>query len=441
MSSGITFSGANGIDWNMILNAVMAQEQVPLTTIQTQKQSLTTKSTAFSTLATKLGALGTASDALKDVSAFGGRAVTTTDGSRVTADAGTGSFPGIYDVVVNELARSQVSASSLDYAATDSVTTAGTLTVGGVTVTVTDGLTLQGLADAINSAAHPTTAHTDVTASVVSPSSGRYQLVLTGTDTGAANAFTAVNGPTGGTSLTFVNKMTATDALFSVNNVNVSSSTNVVDDAIPGTTLTLLKKDPLTTVTVSVTKNDDATKAKVQTFIDAYNDLLAYAQQQTSSSSGIGRDPLLRQLRSDLRNLVSSDYGTGAYTSLAQAGVGFDRSGKLSLDSTLFNEAMSSSAVDVQRLFIGDGGTSGVFDAITSSIDQYTDAGGLIANSRDRINEQIVALDGRLLSMESRLALRRAALQREYMATDQLMGQLSSQASSLSSLDNQYSLF
>lgn len=441
MSSGITFSGANGIDWNTILTAVMTQEALPLATLQTQQAALETKSTAFATLATKLGTLGTASEALMEESAFGGRSVTTTDSSRVTASAGTGSYAGIYDVVVSELARAQVTASTLDYAATDAVTTAGTIIVGGVTVTVADGLTLEGLADAINNASHPDTDHVDVTASIVSPSSGRYQLVLTGTNTGADNTFTAVNGAIGGASLTFTNKMTATNALFTVNNVTVSSSTNTVEGAIPGTTLTLLKKDPLTTVTVSITKNNETTQAKIQAFIDAYNSLTAYAQQQTSASTDLGRDSMLRQLRNDLRSMIGGQDGTGGYTSLAEVGVEFDRSGTLSLNSTLFNDAMSSSAVDVQRLFIGGGDTSGVFKSMADTIDQYTQADGLIANTRDRISEQVTALDGRLLAMENRLALRRAALQREYIATDQLMGQLTSQGSSLSSLANQYSLF
>jgi flagellar hook-associated protein 2 len=438
MSSGITFSGFNNIDWNMILNAVMTQEQVPLTTMQTQKQTLTSKSTAFGTLATKLGALGAASDALKETSAFGGRVVTSTDPSRVTAEARTGSTPGTYEVVVHELARAQVTASSSTHSATDIVATGGTLTIGGVAVTVSGNVTLQDLADAIND-----TADIGVAASVVSPTSGSYQLVLTGTNTGAAEAFTVVNG-LAGTTLAFAagNAVTATDASLTVNNVAVSSATNVVDGAIPGTTLTLLRKDPATTITVSVAKNDDVTKAKVQRFVDTYNELLTFAQQQTTASTGIGRDPLLRQLRNELRDLVSSQYATGgSYTALAEIGVGFDRSGKLSLDSTLFNEAMSSSAVDVQRLFMGDGATAGVFESMTSAIDQYTDAGALISNTRDRISDQIVALDGRLLSMENRLALRRAALQKEYLAADQMMTQLSSQSGSLSSLSNQYRLF
>jgi len=539
MSSGITFSGANGIDWNMILNAVMTQEQLPLITMQTQKATLTTRSSAFGTLATKLGALGTAAEALKVSSAFGGRTVTTTDASRVTATAGTDSVPGIYDIVVNELARAQVTASSSTHAAEAIVASSGTMTIGGKVVTVTGDVTLQGLANTIND-----TADIGVSASVVSSTSGRYRLVLTGKESGSAEAFTitkalvpppplafaaeftdettststhpesaivatggtltiggvavtvagdvtlqgladAINGTasigveasvvehgvsgryelvlagtgtfaiTNGlvapTPLAFVdtdsdgisgdsaldNAVAATNAELTVNNVSVSAPTNSIDDAIVGTTLNLLKKDP-EVVTVSVVKDDDATKAKVQKFVDTYNDLLTFAQQQTSSSTGIGRDPMLRQLRNDLRDLVSGEYGTGEYTSLAQVGVGFDRSFKLSLDSTLFNEAMSSSAVDVQSLFTG---ATGVFKSIVSSIDAYTEADGLISSSRTRITDQMAVLDGRLLSMQDRLAVRRASLQREYLAADQMMSQLSSQSGSLSSLGSQYKLF
>ena len=75
MSSPITFSGANGIDFNVILNALMQQEQAPLTTLQTQQQNLQAKSSAYATLATKLNALATASDDLRSASLFNGRAI------------------------------------------------------------------------------------------------------------------------------------------------------------------------------------------------------------------------------------------------------------------------------------------------------------------------------------------------------------------------------
>jgi flagellar capping protein FliD len=73
---------------------------------------------------------------------------------------------------------------------------------------------------------------------------------------------------------------------------------------------------------------------------------------------------------------------------------------------------------------------------MTSTIERYTDAGALLSSLRDRLNDQISAMDDRLAAMEERLEHRRLALQREYTAADMIIGQLNSQAGSLSSLSN-----
>jgi flagellar hook-associated protein 2 len=293
-----------------------------------------------------------------------------------------------------------------------------------------------------------------VTASIVNAAGG-YQLVLTGTSTGAANAFTVVNALTG-TTVTFTdtdldgttgdsaadNAMQATDADLSVNNVDITSDTNTVGDAIPGTTLQLLRKDPDTTVTVSVSESAEATTSLVETFVAAYNAFVTFAQQQSASSDGIGRDPMFRGLRNDLRAGLSANYDAGgSLTALAQAGIEFDRTGKLTINDTLLEEALDSSSTDLRKLFMGDGVNPGAFDSMAASIARYTDTGALLSAARDRLDDQIAAMDRRLADMEERLANRRAALQQEYIAADMLIGQLNSQAGSLSSLGNQYSLF
>ncbi len=202
MGSPITFSGFNNIDFNLILNAVMEQERRPLLTLQARQSALQFQESAFGTLATKLAAVEAASDTLAGADAFGGRAVSSTDDTALTAGATSATPLGTYDVIVNELARAQVTASNSAHADKDTtaVATGGSLTIGGIVVTVASSVTLEELASAING-----TADIGVTATVVSPSSGSYQLVLTGTDTGQANAFTVTNALTGGTApVTFI---------------------------------------------------------------------------------------------------------------------------------------------------------------------------------------------------------------------------------------------
>ena len=64
MGSAITFSGFNNIDWSMILDAIMAQERLPVTTLEAQQTALESQKRAFSTLASRLSALQTASETL-----------------------------------------------------------------------------------------------------------------------------------------------------------------------------------------------------------------------------------------------------------------------------------------------------------------------------------------------------------------------------------------
>ena len=64
VSSPITLSNFNSIDFSVILNAVMAQASQPLTALQNQQTDLATENKQYNVLATKLGSLETAAAGL-----------------------------------------------------------------------------------------------------------------------------------------------------------------------------------------------------------------------------------------------------------------------------------------------------------------------------------------------------------------------------------------
>jgi flagellar hook-associated protein 2 len=445
MGSPITFSGFNQIDFNIVLNAVMQQESRPLQTLQAQQRALQATDGAYGQLATRLDALQDAARALGSTSTVTAYAATVSDSAAVTATASSTGVAGRYDVVIQELARAQVTASASTAPDTDTTVIAdgGTLTIGGVAVTLTGPTTLGELAAAINAADAP------AAATVVQTAPGAYRLVLTGRDTGAANAFTIENGLTG-TTLTFTdtdgdgisgdsvadNAVTATDAAALINNIAVTSASNVVSDAIPGVTLTLLQKDAAKTVTVTVARDDDALATKVETFITAYNAIVTFANEQaTAAGKGttgtLGRDALLRSLRATLRSTLSGAHGSGTFTRLAEAGIGFTRTGELTLDRATFDAALGSDAAGVQALFAAPG--TGVFASVETLLRDYTRAGGLVPDARTRVSDELSRLGRRIDDMQARLAVRRAALQREYTAADAAMTRLSSQSGALAS--------
>ena len=445
MGSPITFSGFNSIDFNQILNAVMQQERAPLTRLETQKKTLETQNTAFSTLAGKLSSLESAIENLGKEDSLALLTATSSDaGVGVSAIGGT--VTGTYDVAVTTLARAQVSSSQTTYgAASDVVATGGSLTVTldsdptkTVQVTVTGSTTLSQLAAAINADEDSPAA-----ASVIQTAPGVYRLVLTGKETGSTGTFSITDSLTGGTGPSLSTSQPANDAVLTINSVQVTSASNTVTDAIPGATLSLLEAG--TSATVRVTRNTSGASDLVKKFITAYNDLTTFAKDQNTQAvagkASIGRDPLLRGMRDALRNALSEEYTGGDRTRLAEIGIGFDMTGKMTLDQTIFDAALNSAPADVQLLFSGSDGTSGAFGALTDIVEEYTETGGLIGSTRERNDTQIRELNRRMDGVSAQLEIRRMALQREYIAADLAMTRLKSQSASLSSVGGGFRLF
>jgi flagellar hook-associated protein 2 len=461
MGSPITFSGFNNIDFSTVLNAIMQQERAPLTAFESQKTSLQAQNSAFATFATRLGALESAVGALADTTSLTSVAATSSDEAAVGISAGSATVSGRYELVVSSLARSQVTVSQSTYASLDDVVaTAGVVTLAQfsqppIDIPITGAMTLEDLADAINQQSN-----SPVSASVVQVAPGQYRLVLTGRSTGSANGFTVgFSTPlSGGAGLSFIdtdgdgssgddaadNAQAAQDASLTVNQVPIVSATNTLDGVVPGVSLDLKRADATKTVIVDVAPDHADTIAKVEAFAKAYNDVLEFIGSETKtggSTSGIGRDPMVRGLRDALRFTMMSAQTGGTLTRLAEAGVGFDRSGKIVIDKDLLTNSIETSPADVQALFGGPSGDAGRFGALEALVSNYTKSGGLVANVRDRIDDQVTRLSERIVTLESQLAVRRAALQQEFIAADRAMSQLNSAASSLGQLGGQYRLF
>jgi flagellar hook-associated protein 2 len=465
MGSPITFSGFNNIDFGSILNAIMAAERLPMTALESQKTALNQQGTAFTTLAGKLGALETSLDALTSSSGFNPYAVASGSPDRVGVTTTTSAVPGLYEVVVSALAKAQVMASTTTYATPDEViATGGSLSValfGNPPVQISPAgvagsMTVRQLADAINA-----DTNSPVTAAVVQAAPGQYRLVLTGRNSGSANAFTVTSTLAGGTGVAFTDtngngtygdsaadsSVVASNATLTVNNIPITSASNAIADAVPGVSLSLLQADPATSVLVEVTESADEAQTQLDEFVKAYNDLMSFiTEQSTAALSGktsIARDSLVRQLKLGLTDDMRAEYlGSGTeYTRLSTVGIEFQSSGAIKLDASKLKAAVLTDAAAVRTLFVGTTGTGGVFGALKAQVLSYTEAGGLVQDAKDRLKDQITKIDGKLDTMELQLELRRQALQREFIAADQLMTQLKGQGNSLQALGGQYRLF
>jgi len=451
VGSAVTFSGFNNIDFNLILNAIMQQASQPLTTLQTHQTALQSQVTNFSTLNAKVSALQSAAKKLSGAESLSAFAAHSSDPTAVAVSSTSAATAGAYDIVVNELARAQVTASTsvAPDATTTIVASGGTLTIGGVAVNIAGPVTLQQLTQTINQ-----TANIGVHAAAVRTGAASYKLVLTGNLTGAANAFTIDNALSGGTGVTFAdtdsdnvsgdspadNAVNATDASILVNNIPVTGTSNTFEDVIPGVTVTAYTKDAAKTIHIDVAADSSALSAGVEQFVTAYNDIVKFLGDQRASAakgdqSSIGRDPLLRQLSGSLRSELLGAHGAGTVQRLSEIGVEFTSTGTLEINSVLFDDAIAANPDEVRALM---GGTGGVFPGVTGLLTSYSASNGFIPSIKDRLNQQIKAMDNQIQAMQARLALQREALQRDFIEADRAMSRLKSQATSLASFGAEF---
>jgi flagellar hook-associated protein 2 len=452
----VTLSGFNNIDFSAILEAVMVQERVPFTALGTKKATLQQQNTQLGALAGKLSSLQNAAERLSSPDSLNVLSAASSDPALVGVSTSSGSMAGVYDVVVNQRAKAQVTASTSTATENQVVTTGGTLSllVGNqppVNIVAAGNMTLRQVAEAINDA------DAGVQASVVQVTPGNYRLVLTATDTGTENAFTFTstlgNGITfGGADGTYGqvgdgNAVDAADAQVTVNNVATSSSSNTLTDVVPGVTLTLNGENEDKTVRVTVSRDPGALKEQVKDFVDGYNDLVKWVNDQRAAAlegkTNVSREAVVRGLHSDLRAAILGEHGDGTLTRLAAVGIGFDRTGQMKIDDSAFDDAVNADPAAVQALFAGtgDGATDGAFDDLAELVSSYADSGGLVKKAQTRIDDQVKQISGRMDVLDAQLTIRRNALQAEFIAADQAMQRLNSQVNSLSALNNQYRLF
>ncbi len=279
---------------------------------------------------------------------------------------------GTYSVEVQQLAQAHTLATSNDFAATSDVVGTGTLsiTVGGVqhdlTIDSTNN-TLEGIRAAVNDA------NIGVTATIVNTGAG-YKLMFTSDKTGAVNAINvSVTDDDGndtdnaGLSQLINANMTETvaaqDAAIVINGLTINRSDNVIDDVIDGLTLNLNAAEPGVTQTITVSRDTGEAQQAVQDFVDLYNSLQdvfdilgSYDNTPTEddpASGSLKGDSTLRMIKQQVREMISQPVAglSGAIQSLADVGIKTNLDGRLELDTTKLQQALSADPEAVSKLF------------------------------------------------------------------------------------------
>lgn len=439
-SSALQVTGlSSGLDTDAIVSELMQVKERPLTALKNQESVLEAKNTALATLQSELQTVANDARALLSPGLYHSSQTVGSSNSTLvsaTATSSTGAVEGGYQVAVTQLAQSAQRTFSYSAPAADD-----TVTVDGQAVTISAGESASDFAAAVNN-----NSSLDVYATATDSGTIVFSNRATGSTGGS---YIQVSDPGGALAEQTAKAKDGQDALYSVDGVSGSSSSNTVTSAIPGVTLTL---NALTTSSGPVTVNVNAPavasssiESALHQFTTDYNKAIADIQTQLSTvpadtdgteTGTLYNDQdlknLLTQMRSAMYQTVSgTDSGLGNLVELgvstgATTGSGSPSNssldGDLALNTSTLQSALSSDPAGVQKLL------GGWANSFSSLVGQEADTGGTIDQRVSANKSQISQLGNQISQMQVSLNDQQQQLVKQFAAMESALSSTQSES-------------
>ncbi|WP_281213331.1 flagellar filament capping protein FliD [Shewanella insulae] len=433
----------SGLDINTIVGVLVDAEKVPKEAIFNKTEdTIDAKVSAMGSLKSALSSFQDALEKLKDGSSLNQRLVSTGDSSFFTATADKNAQTGSYNIVVEQLAQRHKVAGAFTADASAAVGE-GSLgfTVNGqsFSVDVAAGDSLSAIADKINSADD----NAGVTATIVTTDGGS-RLVVSSDTEGPDNNISVTATDTTGTGLSDMfgagnlsEVQAAKESIVYIDGQKLQSQTNEIKNAIAGVTLNLTDADLNKTSVLKIELDEEAVKENVQGFVDAYNSLMSTIDKVSSydaekeKASALQGDSMIRSIESQMRNMISSrvDLGGGQSVALYDIGIEADRYGKLSVNSSKLDTAISEDMSSIEGLFATD--TTGLATRLDTLVNGYVKSGGLIDSRNNAYTADKKRLDDQREAFSLKMEQLEARLFKQFNAMDLVVGKLNQQSAGI----------
>ncbi|OGR04323.1 MAG: hypothetical protein A2284_16930 [Deltaproteobacteria bacterium RIFOXYA12_FULL_61_11] len=481
----VSFGGLmSGMDTRGLIDKLVNASSRPILLMQREQVILQGKKSLITDITSKLEALGNASRVLTLDTTFQAFKSTSSDTSVI--DASVASTYGVQEGAITidnitsqaSFQRQVISSTGtpisdadayLDYAdATTLTITSYTSEVSDVSISVDSTTTLNELAAAINNAA----GNSLVSASVINISADEdnpeYKLILKAKNTGLSDfggaqtrGFDASELETQSTLFDTVSNSNGTDAQLDIDGVTVTRSTNTFTNVLNGLTFTL-KDLPAagTQVQVTTSRDTDALVSKINTLVDAYNNVVTTIGEQykldeeTESLGLLGGDNSFKRIQKDIQMMITGYAGglrPGYHAVTGFADIGFEtdeETGEVSFNSSTFTSLYGSERELVEALFleessIGGIATEGIAEKVYSYVSGLTEGFNdpIYAKTHESIMDaKVTSLEREMEDIEERIARQQSSLEAmrerltaQFNAMESLISGMQSQGNMLNS--------
>ena len=421
-SSSTTRTGSS-LDVAGIVSGLMEAENVPVTKLDAKISISAVKITALGQIKSQLSALKSSLTDLQTPANFSKQAAKFSNTSVATAEFTATATAASYQMEVTSLAQP--------------------------TIWNVSGFSTSESALAWYNAAEQSNLRTNVTgadATVFQSASGSFVLSLKSKTIGSNFSFTlSAADIASGITKPETAYQTATNAVFKLNGVMFTRSSNTISDALTGVTLNLANTTTVgTPITLTVSTETVSARPKLDALVKAYNDLYTFYKSQTASSidaatrgilnSDFGVSSMMRQLTSGLMLPTTDSTGVAltGQTDLSAMGLKLLDNGTLAVDDTLLASASSTLQT---RLAAGIriGYSSTLNSDLANQIGNMILSGGVI---QDRITSETSTrsdLAKRKTTLQEKLVSVQARYTAQYASLDALLFKLQGTSDSLKS--------
>ena len=423
-----------GLDVTSLVNEVLNRQSGQLSEWGSEQSLLRVQNGLLTTINSDLSSLSDAVTALSDPwGALAAQTASSSNPAILTATADTSTVAGNHSIVVNNLASAGVVYTNVvSGGANVSILPAGMssgqlkLQIGGtagttVDIQITAGTndTLTNLASSINQ--QSTAQNWGIQAAVVNDATGS-RLSITCRSTGTPGALAVASN---NTDLTFNAPVGGTNASLTIDGIPYVSTTNTIAGAIAGVTLNLTSADAGTPVQLTVGPDTAQITDAVNTFVQAYNRVIAEINSQfkvdasTNSEGPLGSDSALRSLQSILlKDVTYSVSANSGLVNLASLGINMNDDGTLTVGTTPSGQTMeqilAGNPQAFQNFFRNEMG-SGFANAFHADLIHLTDpTQGLINVDLVQNQAQQKNVADSIANFQDQLAVQQKALTKQF---------------------------
>jgi flagellar hook-associated protein 2 len=226
------------------------------------------------------------------------------------------------------------------------------------------------------------------------------------------------------------------DSVIFIDGQKVTGSSNTVDSAIDGVSISLLEARPGETFSLDITLDKSKITNAVKTLVDNFNALarlmknLSVFNAETGEAGVLLGDITLLSLNTTLRRqLGDSVQGiTGEVNNLVSLGITTNADGTLKLDSSKLSGMVDSNLQEVTDIFSSE---DGIAERLDNFLDGYLKSNGVIQGKTDGLNNTVEDINESLVDLDRRLETMRQRLQAQFAAMDALVSRLNSTSSFL----------